>query len=199
MPKASWQVHLLVAIAYLSNYMGLNFTNAAMWFMFSIGRFITFLCHIIFSHLLAPIAQFSVTLFLLWYVVLRYIPKGGVDFTGIYDKISSAEKNCKTNETSIYGQINNLLGTWLLLPKSKSYSGFVFFIWMLFFMYRMQKIELTNDKNIRILTGVFNGLGIFICFGFIVKSHINWSPFSQPEKLTVFDEFFDERKALSKT
>lgn len=173
MPKASWQVHLLLAVAYLSNYMGLSLTNAAMWYMFQLSRLITFIFHIIITHLMAPIAQFTITLMLLWYFVVRYIPKGGPDFNGIYDQISGGQgKDCKTDKISILGQINDLLGTWLLLEnKGSTPSCFVFFIWMLFFMYRMQKIELTTDKNMRILTGVFNGLGIFGCFGYICYVH----------------------------
>ena len=65
---------------------------------------------------------------------------------------------------------------------------------MLFFMYRMQKIERTTDKNIRVLTGVFNGLGIFGCFVAICYIHYkNAFSGSDPSDLEVVDPHYLER------
>ena len=180
MPKASPQVHLLIMLGYLSTYLGLSFTNAAMWYLFTLGRFLTFIFHIIISHLMAPIAQFWLTMALLWYFLLRYLPvvTPGLPITDIYNKISGEqEKTCKSDDSSFMGKVNYLFGKYLLqksnLTSSKGdWSCFVFFIWMLFFMYRMQKIEQTSDKNLRVITGVFNGLGIIGCIGYILYIHV---------------------------
>lgn len=195
MPKASWQVHLLIALAYLSNYMGLTFSNAIMWYVSTIGRFLAFLCHIIISHLVAPLAQMSLSIALLWYLFFRYLSSGGPPQSKVHEEIySGLEANCKTDKTSILGQLNFFIGSVLLLKSNLKYSCFVFFIWMLFFMYRMQKIERTSDKNIRVLTGVFNGLGIFGCLAAICYIHYkNAYPGSGPSKLEVVDLFFDDR------
>jgi hypothetical protein len=200
MPKASWQVHLLIALAYLSNYMGLTFTNAIMWYFSTITRFLSFIFHIIISHLFAPIAQISLSIALLWYLFFRYLPSRGPPQSKIHEEIySGLEANCKTDKTSILGQLNYFIGSVLLLKSNRmhswlNYSCFVFFIWMLFFMYRMQKIELTTDKNIRVLTGVFNGLGIFGCLAAICYIHYkNAFPGNGTSTLEVVDPHFDER------
>jgi hypothetical protein len=207
MPKASWQVHLLIALAYLSNYMGLTFSNAIMWYFSTITRFLSFIFHIIISHLLAPIAQISLTMALLWYLFFRYMTFS--DFwtrkdwkwtTKIHEEIySGLDANCKTDKTSIFGQLNYFIGSVLLLKSNLKYSCFFYFIWMLFFMYRMQKIELTTDKNIRVLTGVFNGLGIFICFATICYIHYkNAFPGNGSSTLEVDDPYFDDRNKMNK-
>ena len=195
MPKASWQVHLLIALAYLSNYMGLTFSNAAMWYFSTLTRFISFICHIIISHLFAPMAQISLTIAMLWYLFFRYLSSFGPPQSKIHEEIySGLDANCKTDKTSIFGQLNYFLGSVLLLKSNLTYSCFVFFIWMLFFMYRMQKIELTTDKNIRVLTGVFNGMGIFGCFAAICYIHYkNAFPGNNSSELEVVDPFYDDR------
>jgi hypothetical protein len=202
MPKASWQVHLLIALAYLSNYMGLTFSNAIMWYFSTITRFLSFIFHIIISHLFAPIAQISLTIALLWYLFFRYLSSGGPPSWTPFHKdqkvheeiYSGLEANCKTDKTSIFGQLNFFIGSVLLLKSNLKYSCFVYFIWMLFFMYRMQKIELTTDKNIRVLTGVFNGLGIFGCFATICYIHYkNAFPGNGSSTLEVDDPYFDVR------
>ena len=200
MPKASWQVHLLIAIAYLSNYMGLTFSNAIMWYFSTITRFLSFLCHIIISHLVAPIAQISLTMALLWYLFFRYLSSFGPPQSKVHEEIySGLDANCKTDKTSIFGQLNYFLGSVLLLKSNLKFSCFVFFIWMLFFMYRMQKIELTTDKNIRVLTGVFNGLGIFVCFAAICYIHYkNAFSGNGTSTLEVVDPYFDDRNKMNK-
>jgi len=174
MPKASWQVHLLIAFAYLSNYMGVNFVNVAMWYISTLTRFISFLFHVIISHLLASIAQFTLTIWLLWLFV-RYLPSPPI--SKIHEEMSaSREESCKTDKSSILGQIEKFLGTWAFTNlgtgwKYTDFTCFTIFIWMLWFMYRMQKIELASDKNIRVLTGVFNTLGIIVSFFYILYIH----------------------------
>jgi hypothetical protein len=180
MPKASPQVHLLIALGYLSTYLGVSLTNAAMWYLFTLGRLLTFIFHIIIAHLMAPIAQFWLTMALLWYFLLRYLPlvTPGLPISELYDKVAGGqEKTCKSDDSSFMGKVNHLFGKYLLQKSKKissegDWSCFFFFIWMLFFMYRMQKIEQTGDKNLRVLTGVFNGLGIFGCIAYILYIHV---------------------------
>ena len=185
MPKASSQVHLLLTFAYLSKYFGTNVTNAVLWFLFSIARLVKFICIIIFTHIMAPTAQFILSIWAFWYLLgPHFVMNGGISkISEIYDEVSGApDKSCENSGNSIFGKMNSFFGQYMLNKIEPTsyvpFSCFTLFIWMLFFMYRLGKIELASSSAIRIWTGLVNGIGIGICALGIILTHF-WKRYTK--------------------
>ena len=183
MPKAASEIHLLITVAYLSKYLGITFTNAVMWYLFKISRLIKFICLIIFSHILAPTAQFIASFWIFWFVLgPHFIMNGGLGkINDIYSQVSGApEKSCENSGSSFINRMNVFFGNYLLHKVESSdnikISCFTFFIWFLFFIYRLGKMDQITDNNIRLWTGLTNGIGMAVCVICIFIRHF-WSYF----------------------
>jgi hypothetical protein len=183
MPKAASEIHLLITMAYLSKFLGISITNAVMWYLFSIGRLIKFICMIIFAHIFAPTAQFMASFWIFWFVLgPHFIMNGGFGkINDIYEQVSGApEKSCENSGNSFINRMNVFFGTYLLHKVESGdnikISCFTFFIWFLFFIYRLGKMDQITDRNIRLWTGISNGVGMAICVACIIMRHF-WSYF----------------------
>ena len=107
---------------------------------------------------------------------------GGLNKIGeIYEQVSGApDKSCENSGNSFINRMNVFFGTYLLHKVESGdtikISCFTFFIWLLFFIYRLGKMDQITDNNIRIWTGITNGVGIAICAIAILVRHF-WTYF----------------------
>jgi uncharacterized membrane protein len=185
-PKCAGIVTFLLVMRYLMMYFGPSFTNALSWYIsmptMGLSRIIPFIFVVIMVHAWAGVAQFTLSMFIFYYLLGPFfIKETGFTTTPremneLYSYYSGAgERSCSNTGASFMEKLNMLLGTYVLheiKPNSKiKWSTFYYCIMILFFIYRMLQIENISSDNLRIFTGLFGGIGIAICVICIALIH----------------------------
>ena len=185
-PKCDGIVTFLLVIRYLMMYFGPSFTNALSWYIsiptYGLTRIVPFIFVVIMVHAWAGVAQFTLSMFIFYYLLGPFfIKETGFtttprEMSELYSFYSGAgERSCSNTGASFMEKLNMLLGTYVLheiKPTSKiKWSTFYYCIMILFFIYRMLQIEYISSDNLRIFTGLFGGIGIAICVICIALIH----------------------------
>ena len=185
-PKCAGIVTFLLVMRYLMMYFGPSFTNALSWYIsmptMGLSRIIPFIFVVIMVHAWAGVAQFTLSMFIFYYLLGPFFIKetGFIttprEMNELYSYYSGAgERSCSNTGASFMEKLNMLLGTYVLheiKPNSKiKWSTFYYCIMILFFIYRMLQIENISSDNLRIFTGLFGGIGIAICVICIALIH----------------------------
>ena len=185
-PKCAGMVTFLLVMRYLMMYFGPSFTNALSWYIsiptYGLTRIVPFIFVVIMVHAWAGVAQFTLSMFIFYYLLGPFfIKETGFtttprEISELYSFYSGAgERSCSNTGASFMEKLNMLLGTYILheiKPTSKiKWSTFYYCIMILFFIYRMLQIEYISSDKLRIFTGLFGGIGIAICVICIALIH----------------------------